>query len=63
MYYGILGRKAGKGRFAPLDFGAGRFVTNVIFQTLWDEKGEAQAALNKLKSMNTEYEWRLGFRH
>lgn len=58
-FYGIMGRLKGKGRYRPLDYGAGELVINVIHQTLWQDKETVEGIIEKLNSDYKSYEFKL----
>ncbi len=37
-FYGIMGRLKNKGKMKPFDYDNGKFVTNIMYQTLWPDK-------------------------
>lgn len=58
-FYGIMGREKGKGRFKPFDYQAGRFVTNVIYQTMWGDKQHVQKLVDAMNKQNPGYEFKV----
>ena len=59
MRYGIMARLKGMKRFAPLDYGNGVTVTNVIYQTLWDDRKHVEELVDNLNKDNPNYEFKL----
>jgi hypothetical protein len=57
--FGIMGRKSGEKRMKPLDYQAGRFVTNVIYQTLWDDEAHVQRLVDEMNERNSDYEFKV----
>lgn len=58
-FYGIMGREKGKGRFKPFDYQAGRFVTNVIHQTMWGDKKHVQSLVDAMNRDNPAHEFKV----
>jgi hypothetical protein len=57
VFYGIMGREKGKGKMKPFDYANGRFVTNVIYQTLWGDKRHVEKLVDEMNKMNEDYEF------
>ena len=57
VFYGIMGREKGKGRMKPFDYENGRFVTNVIHQTIWGDKRHVEKLVDEMNKMNPDYEF------
>jgi hypothetical protein len=61
LYWGIMGREKGKGKFKPFDYKSGRFVGNVIYQTMWPkkEKAHVQKLIDHMNEKNPGYEFKI----
>lgn len=41
----------------PFDYENGRFVTNIMHQTIWGDRKHVQSLVNEMNKMNQNYEF------
>lgn len=61
-FYGIMGRRRGDNRFKAFDYANQRFVTNVIYSTIWTDKSFVTRLAIQLGKTNPDYEFKVAKR-